>query len=277
MKKVFRIIFFFFIGLYLVIHFFDSIESPAEAPTEFETDDFDKVDTLEQEIMVTHNRVWKDADDSKRALQYQVSSLTEFSSFYYRDTVNVAEDGTEKTFWHNFYFGLYNHDKNQLAPLQDSLKALAATQNIPKHELAYTIVSFVQDIPYHYILSDDSCSTHTDFPCVPSQRYGVLSPIEFLYSLSGDCDTRTVLLFTLLKNMGYSPVIVNSAQYGHSMLAIDIPTEGDFFEHKGRKFYFWETTATGWMPGMLPPEMSNKDYWTIILDHEYEADPTRSY
>ena len=61
------------------------------------------------------------------------------------------------------------------------------------------------------------------------------------------------------------------------MLAIDIPTEGDFFEHKGRKFYFWETTATGWMPGMLPPEMSNKDYWTIILDHEYEADPTRSY
>ncbi len=277
MKKVFKVIFFFFIGLYIVIQLFDSMDSPAEESTEFETEDIDRTDTLEQELMVTHKRVWRDHDDSKREVQYGVSSLTDYSSFYFRDTVNVAEDGTEKTFWHNFYLGLYTHDKDLVKPLEDSIHVLAESRNISGEELVYTVVSLVQDIPYNYILSDDSCSKHTDHPCVPNQRYGVLSPVEFLYSLSGDCDTRTVLLFTLLKNMGYNPVIVNSAQYGHSMLAVDVPTEGDYFDHKGRKFYFWESTATGWLPGMLPPEMSNKDYWTIILDYEYQADPTRSY
>jgi hypothetical protein len=61
------------------------------------------------------------------------------------------------------------------------------------------------------------------------------------------------------------------------MLAVDVPTEGDYFEHNGRKFYFWETTAMGWLPGMLPPDMNNTDYWTIILDYEFQADPTRNY
>ncbi len=277
MRKVLRVILFFFIGIYVLIHFFDSFEEPVISTTEFAREDSYRTDTVAQEVLVTHHRIWQDADASKRSMQYALSSTAENSAFYYRDTVNVAENGTELGFWHNFYFSLYEHDKDLLSALQDSIQKLAARQQIAPTELVYTIVSLVQDIPYNYILPNDSCATHTDFPCVPSQRYGVLSPVEFLYTLSGDCDTRTVLLFTLLKNMGYSPIIVNSAQYRHSMLAVDIPTEGDFFVHKGRKFYFWETTATGWMAGMLPPDMNNKEYWTIILDHEYEADPTRSY
>lgn len=277
MKKVFRTIFFLLIGLYVVINLFPSASESSTAPAESEVDDFDETDTIGQEIIVTHNRVWKDADASRRALRFSIGSSTDNSSFRYRDTVEVAEDGTEKTFWHNLYYNLYDHDRTYLAPLQDSLVSLAQRNGIQKPELAYTAVTFIQDIPYNYILPYDSCSVHSDYPCVPLQRYGLLSPMEFLYSLSGDCDTRTVLLFALLKNMGYDPIIVNSAQYRHSMLAVDMPTQGDHFMHKGRKFYFWETTATGWMPGMLPPDMTNVDYWTIILDYEFEADPTRTY
>jgi len=277
LKKIFRTIFFLLIALYVVINLFPTTTETSTTPTEHEEDDFDKSDTIGQEVIVTHNRVWKDADASRRTLQFSIGSSTDNSSFWYRDTVEVVEDGTEKTFWHNLYYDLYEHDRAYLAPLQDSLMSLAQKNSIQKTDLAYTAVTFVQDIPYNYILPYDSCSFHSDYPCVPLQRYGVLSPMEFLYSLSGDCDTRTVLLFALLKNMGYDPIIVNSAQYRHSMLAVDIPTQGDYFMHKGRKFYFCETTATGWMPGMLPPDMTNVDYWTIILDYEFEADPTRSY
>ena len=187
------------------------------------------------------------------------------------------EDGTEKTFWKNFYFELYKHDESLLNSIKDSIRVLADREEIKTEGMIYTAVSLIQDIPYNYILPDDSCSIHTDFPCVPLQRYGVLSPIEFLYTLSGDCDTRTVLLFTLLKKLGFDPIIVNSAQYRHSMLAVDVASEGDYFIHKGRKFYFWETTNTGWLPGMLPPDMNNTDYWTILLDYEFQADPTRDY
>ena len=260
----------------VIIHLFTQEEGTTTIP-EYTEEETDRTDTLTGEELVTHKRVWQDAKEMKHTMQYSISSMDAREAWFFRDTLEVQEDGTEKTFWHNFYLGLYQHDKDRLTPVQDSLRALAEKESTLSRDIPFTVVSFIQDIPYSYILSDDSCASHSDFPCVPLQRYGIISPVEFLYSLAGDCDTRTVLLFALLKNLGFDPIIVNSAQYHHSMLALDVPTEGDYFIHKGRKFYFWETTAAGWLPGMLPPEMSNLDYWTIILDYEYQADLTRAY
>jgi hypothetical protein len=275
-KKVLRIIFFLFVGLVVVSRFFSSADRDSTYVTQPESDgDYYTADTLGAEIKLTHHRIWKDFDGKDRNLRYSISSAMEEESFNFRNAVEPEEDGTEKTFWKNFYFGLYDHDKVALNAIQDSI--CSSDENLEQQGLMYKAVSMIQDIPYHYILPNDSCDSHTDFPCVPLQRYGVLSPVEFLYTLSGDCDTRTVLLFTLLKKLGFDPIIVNSAQYRHSMLAVDVPAEGDYFIHKGRKFYFWETTATGWLPGMLPPDMNNIDYWTIILDYEFQADPTRAY
>ena len=93
--------------------------------------------------------------------------------------------------------------------------------------------------------------------------------MEFLYSLSGDCDTRSVLLYTLLKQVEIDPIIVISNEYAHAMIAVDIPGAGDYIIHKGKKFYFWETTNTGWLPGMLPPGVNNLAYWRVTLDHEH--------
>lgn len=274
MKKVVRVIFFLFVIMFVIIRFYSGVQGDYN-PTQTDDGDFDVIDTVQQ--MVTHNRSWKDFDDAERKIGYTLSSMSSMESSNYRNGVNVEYDGVEKVFWRDLYFNLYDHDEKELDNLKDSIVSLATQQHIQTHELPYTVVSFVQDIPYNYIISSDSCAMHDDHPCVPLQRYGILSPIEFLYTLSGDCDTRTVTLFTLLKKLGYDPIIVNSAEYRHSMLALDIPTEGDYFVHKGRKFYFWETTANGWLPGMLPPEMNNIDYWTIILDYEFQTDATRNY
>ncbi|MBK5277836.1 MAG: hypothetical protein JJE09_03125 [Bacteroidia bacterium] len=278
MKKVARVIFFLFVALFLIVRFYSATEDDYYTDSsEREDDDYDAVDTVQNEIRLIHNRVWRDFDDSQRSLQYSVSTTAANASSNYRNTIEVEYDGRQKVFWKDLYFGLYDHDQPQLTFLQDSILSLAKRERIEVRDLIYSVVSFIQDIPYNYIISTDSCASHTDHPCIPKQRYGVLSPVEFLYSLAGDCDTRTVLLFTLLKKLGYDPIIVNSAQYRHSMLAVSVPTEGDYFIHKGRKFYFWETTATGWLPGMLPPDMNNTDYWTIILDYEFQTDPTRNY
>jgi hypothetical protein len=281
LRKLIRVLIVLLAILYGLIHLFPSIDDDGSGvtaePTEFETADFDTIDTLDVDVVMRHNRVWRDADGSRREMTFDIPMSASDAAFEYRDTVRILDDGTEKMFWCNLYYDLYDHDKGDLGALQDSIISFANKNGIQKTDLIYTIVTMVQDIQYNYILQDDSCSIHQDFPCLAMERYGLLPPVGFMYSLSGDCDTRTVLLFTVLKNLGYDPIIVNSAQYGHSMLAVDIPTEGDYFIHKGRKFYFWETTATGWMPGMLPPEMNNIDYWTIILDYEFEADPTRAY
>lgn len=276
MKRLFRVLFFFFAVLYVIIHLFDTSEGEVSVAPEVDGD-YDAQDSLGQYPSMIHHRVWKDLDESEHAITFAIKNADNEDSYRYRDEVNVVEDGTEKGFWHNLYLDLYDHDKDALQPLSDSLTALSVKAGLQESALVYATVSMVQDIKYNYILHSDSCFTHLDYPCVPLQRYGILSPVEFMYSLAGDCDTRTVLLFTLLKNMGYDPVIVNSYQYKHSMLAVDIPTTGDYFIHKGRKFYFWETTARGWLPGMLPPDMNNPDYWTIILDYEFQADPSRTY
>lgn len=278
LKKVIRVIFFLFAGLFLIARFYLATEDDLNPPPyEIWAEDSDTVDTLQNEILLTHNRTWTDVGNTYRSLKYSLSSASATKSSNFRNSIDVSFDGQEKVYWKDIYAGLYHHDQSELNALEDSIRALAKRELIQDQELIYSVVSFVQDIPYNYIISTDSCDSHMDHPCLPLQRFGVLSPVEFLYSLAGDCDTRTVLLFTLLKKLGYDPIIVNSAPYRHSMLAVDVPTEGDYFIHKGRKFYFWETTATGWLPGMLPPDMNNIDYWTIILDYEFQTDPTRNY
>ena len=86
-----------------------------------------------------------------------------------------------------------------------------------------------------------------------------------MYELNGDCDTRAVILYELLNRMGYETIIVVSREYGHAMIAVDLPIIGDHIEYKGRHYYFWETTAKGWKAGMLPPSYPQIPYWKVAL------------
>lgn len=175
---------------------------------------------------------------------------------------------TDELFWGSVYQLLYEHDRYEFIALQDSLAAIRDVQQLDRDEFARMIVAFVQDIPYNFIVPAECGVAQTSSPCVPDVRFGIFSPVEFLYQLQGDCDTRTVLLYTLLRNFGYHPLIVNSTEYLHSMLALDIASSGDDFIYKGKRYAYWETTNTGWLPGMLPPEMNNENYWQVVLDSE---------
>jgi hypothetical protein len=160
---------------------------------------------------------------------------------------------------------LYQHDADKLVVLQDSLQEIADTRNLNRSEFASFLVSFVQDIPYEFVLPE-ACNGSEQKPCNGNIMYGLYSPAEFVYQLKGDCDTRTVLLYTLLENFGFDAVILISREYEHSMLGIDLPMAGDYITSNGRNYFFWETTNVGWMPGTIPPEMNNTDYWKVALN-----------
>jgi hypothetical protein len=118
LKKVFRVLFFFFAALYVIIHLFDSVDEEITYVQESDGD-YDSSDTVGQFVSLTHHRVWKDLDDSQHALTFGITSREDDDSFKYRDEVEVAEDGTEKGFWHNLYLDLYDHDKSSLQPMSD--------------------------------------------------------------------------------------------------------------------------------------------------------------
>lgn len=258
----------FVIGIFLVLSFLSSIfrsctsdYSYESGSDEYDFDEYDSAGTIHK-----HQRSWLDYyNDENYLVRYAVSVKDDEIASLERDTLEVDNWETDNEFWQKVYLELYNQNKSRLTFIQDSLVVIRDSLHLTREDFARMVVSFVQDIPYNYILPE-GCEGHDEHPCVPNVKYGILSPVEFLNRLQGDCDTRTVLLFTLLRNFGYEPVIVNSNEYLHSMLALDIPATGDFIDYKGKRYAFWETTNVGWLPGMLPPDMSNTSYWNVILD-----------
>ena len=260
----------FVIGMFLVLSFLTSIfrscaaEYTYEPEIEFEFEEYDEFDSVNS--IRKHHRNWLDYyNQTTYSVNYAVSAKEEETAYYDRAAFHVDYWESDEDFWRKVYYELYNKNKSRLSFIQDSLLHVRDSLTLTRDDFARMVVAFVQDIPYNYILPE-GCEGHDDHPCIPFIKYGILSPVEFLNRLQGDCDTRTVLLFTLLKNFGYDPVILNSNEYLHSMLALDIPASGDYFVHKGKRYAFWETTNVGWLPGMLPPDMSNKMYWNVILD-----------
>jgi hypothetical protein len=273
LKKVITVVVLLIIVLNVLISVFHEPEMQGEEYTETMTRCVEDaiVDSVGN---ATHWRMWEEyALNEIYCANYSIEYGQAYDASAYRNSLVVNEERGPFEFWRDIYHALYMDARDRLAVLQDSLRSAGEGKALGREAFARMIVSFVQDIPYQYVLSE-GCGAEKG-PCNPNVRWGIYSPVEFVYSLKGDCDTRTVLLYTLLKNFGYSPVIINSIEYRHSMLALDIPSAGDDFLYKGRRYAFWETTNVGWLPGMLPPEMNNKNYWQVALDYEHQDQPVR--
>ena len=215
---------------------------------------------------MNHQRSWRDHAHSQRyCMNFDVKLKHFGDSKNNKKNVETILTESYAEYWGAIYQSLYAYDSSKLLNIKDSLHTLAKQQKLNKSEFAHMVVKFVQDIPYSYVISESCDGQNYNKPCSGNQRFGINSPVEFLYTLKGDCDTRTVLLFGILKEFGFDPLILISREYLHSMLALDIPASGEFISFQGRKFYFWETTNTGWEPGMLAPDMQNVSYWDVAL------------
>ncbi|MEP2670774.1 MAG: hypothetical protein ABJH04_17345 [Cyclobacteriaceae bacterium] len=270
--KVIVILFVIYTLLSMVIGLVN-LPSPIEYDGSWEQaycDEYSRADSLDHvNVQLTHYRSWnKYSFDSLYCLSYQLSSDAFDHSKELRTKI-YSRERVYENYWRDIYNELYLADKEGILFLQDSLLQVATQYELTRNEFAKLIVSFVQDIPYSYVMTGP-CD-RTDHPCRGNEKFGILSPVEFLYTLTGDCDTRSVLLYALLKHFGYNSLIMISNEYRHAMIAVDLPASGDHIIHKGKRFYFWETTNTGWLPGMLPPDTNNIAYWKITLDHEYQT------
>ena len=157
------------------------------------------------------------------------------------------------------------------------LHRIRETKKLNPVEYANMIVSMVQSIPYYVIISNtcnpfsyqdpflrDLLSTS---PCEPNVKHGIKAPAEFLMNLKGDCDTRTLFLYGLLKQEGYDVVIFGSEKYKHSVLGINLPILAPNYKWvNNTKYYLWETTNTGFKPGYIQPTMSNTSFWNLNLN-----------
>lgn len=224
------------------------------------------------DTLIINNRVWKDYQDNIHRMDIVLSK---------RD-IRISRNNRNQNYLNNGYSGLYQDlsifNDALLERVYGSLDSLRLANKMDEKTFAEAIVSMIQDIPYKLILETDCAqgaqqsrfvmeylSQCSEPCCLGNTKFGLQAPTEFLGNLYGDCDTRTLCLYTILKHFDYDVGIINSKQLSHSMLAINLPYEGVYKSYNNKRYFLWETTNAGFVPGYVPPDYNNMNLWEMEL------------
>ena len=200
----------------------------------------------------TNNKVysnyayWKDNYGHSHAESIKVKETDYFSSVGSRRSLSIYDT------WEYMARKVIRNDRYRLDMVYKTFENIRRNNNFSRYQFADIIVSFVQDIPYSIITNSQD----------------IYAPVEFIKKYTGDCDTRTVFLYLMLRKFDYDVVILNSVFYAHSILGINLATSGvNYKYHNGMKYYAWETTNKGYKRGLLHSKVSNMYMWDVTLSN----------
>ncbi|MBC8755839.1 hypothetical protein H2O64_14270 [Kordia sp. YSTF-M3] len=272
-KAVFKSVFFDFLRTVAVFVLFSIIMTILIKNAGYDIDDTDvpKEETTKTEIITTtegndvikyiiNKQYWKDFEGDWYRMDFKIAENSVKKSKTNREGYRYTRDFT----WGKFYKHMADHDKPLLNHLYTSFSKIQKDKKMSRKKFAEFIITSIQNIQYNYIKSTP-CTGTEDYPCVGNVRLGIFAPAEFGTNLKGDCDSRTVLLFVILAKFNFDVAILNSNQYKHSVLGINVPARGKYKTYNRKKYYFVETTAKGCPIGYLPKDVSTISYWDFVL------------
>jgi hypothetical protein len=184
---------------------------------------------------------------------------------------------SNQNFWGELYAYIEKTDTPSLDLVMATFTRINAEKQLNQMEFAEMVVSCIQDIPYSFVFQEACLPSKNyedsikdlleDCPecCIGNIPYGIQNPISFIKNLKGDCDTRTVLIYSILKHFNYDVAILNSDFYRHSILGVNIPGSGEIKLYKGKKYILWETTAKYFSAGVLPANFNDIRHWNVVL------------
>ena len=253
------------IVFFSVIDFFSSDSKPKKVKTNNETV---KKETKRERIISNYIN-WYDYK------KYYYNTNLKISYNNYLKSVKNKKNSYASTIG-GLYRDIYSSDKYDLELVYKSLDFIRRDRSLSRGKFAEIIVSMVQHMPYN-IVTQESCfkaqmgndsirdMIFSGIECEGDVYGGVYSPLELVKKMKGDCDSRTLFIFTVLKKFNYDVVILNSDLYAHSIIGLNIPSSGRYKYYKGKRYYTWETTAKGYDLGILPSDFSNIKYWYVAL------------
>jgi hypothetical protein len=239
-----------------------------------ETTPTDTQNTI-KDSLITRYRSWKDYEGNKYEGKYQIW-LSDFKKAHYnKNRLNLSQNSINS--YDKIVYSLKEFDKNNFNSVYNLFDSIGKANQLNKIKFAEMIVTFVQDIPYAIVL-DKECNPNLyddrftknyllnkQGECDGPERFGINTPVEFLTNLKGDCDTRTLLLYTILSHYNYDVAMMSSEFYGHSIIGINLPINGTAYIYNNQRYVLWETTAPNCKPGIIPNEISNLNNWRISL------------
>lgn len=230
-------------------------------------------------LVYQHGRSWQNNYGSP----YQAKLTVRY------DDVNKAIDSHRRinpegltSFWGTLYAQMAQDNGPKLDLILDAFYQIYLQQPMSAEMFAEMVVSCIQNIPYALVFQE-ACQEPENYQgwiqellsqcpdcCIGDQPFGLQSPLGFMQNLKGDCDTRTVFLFSVLSAFNYDVAILNSDVYRHSILGLNLPSAGQYKLFQGKKYLVWETTAPNHIMGSLPPQIGNMNFWNVVLTHSPE-------
>ena len=239
-----------------------------------------KQDTLSPQpwnYLVDHNVEWSDFLPRDYQSHYTTSTLMYEDSRRLHSKWSNAIVQDEFEFWHDLYGDFFNQDDKKLDSLVAFFNNERMTRGLNVVETAEMVTTFIQEIPY-VLIHDGSCAEassqggfiqeyHSEGkPCLENVVAGVQSPYEFIHDLKGDCDTRSLLGYSILTKMGIASSVWVSREYGHSILGVAVPVNSSNFKKvNGMRHFAVELTAKGFRIGMISPDHTDMDNWNVVL------------
>ena len=259
----------------LIVAIFSSIlgkRTPPPPPILKDSTEIKRDSIISTDSVIIQHRLWKDYDDRVYEGDYWIKVLDLKNSSNYKNGITAGYNQYDQ-----LLNTLYNYDVNKLNGVYHLLDSIKMKNKKNDVQFAEIVVCFVQDIPYTLVL-EKACNAslykdpftrsyleNNQGDCDPYEKFGINTPVEFMAGLKGDCDTRTLLLFTILSHYNFDVAILSSDYYSHSILGVNLPISGDALFANGKKYVVWETTSAGVRPGILPREVSDLNYWRISL------------
>ncbi len=222
----------------------------------------------------TSNRVWKDNFGNNFSGPLTVR---ERDYLKLKDHLRNYKPPSTNNFWGELYYHINRTDAPSLDLVMETFSKINKEKSLNQMEFAEMVVTCIQDIPYSFVFQD-TCRPANNYEesikqvledcpdcCIGNVLYGIQNPVSFIQNLKGDCDTRTVLIYSILKHFNYDVAILNSNFYRHSILGLNLPKSGLNKIYKGKKYLLWETTAKYYTAGNLPSSFNDVQHWNVVL------------
>lgn len=244
-----------------------------------EVDDIGEVSEKRSSIVfgdsiISHHRIWQDYSNQRYEANLEIRLSDYINASHLRNELTIPYSSNLQ--YNKIVSTIYNYDLDKLDLVYSMLDSLLIQKKMNMIQFAEVIVSLIQDIPYTLILSD-KCDAdiyndkfireylESNGECQGYTKYGLLTPVEFVSTLKGDCDTRTLLLFTIFSHYDYDVIMLSSELYRHSLIGINLPYSGSSKTINGKKYVVWETTQKGIPPGVISREISDMRFWNVSL------------
>jgi len=149
--------------------------------------------------------------------------------------------------WAEVYRRIYDNSIPQMKSILQGLNKIFTDEKLNAKDKVIFVITFIQNINYGR----------------PGGMLDLFPPLGTIAYRYGDCDSKTLLLYTILEKMGIDCAMLWSFNYKHAMLGLNVIGRGDYLTFNGKKYYFLETTYPNWGIGEIPPEFNNKRFWFI--------------